>query len=158
MANAYYYGPHDAKLDASYVENLLTQTTDWEQKTFGYNVDIDSGETVQMIQANFNLHAKVVTNFSENSIKGELAQNHLVLIPANGQMLGNPNYKQPGPPYHMLVVRGYTPSAIITNDPGTRNGLDYSYPYSTLYAANGNWNHRTNSVDLTQKNIIVVWK
>ncbi len=158
MANSYYYGPSDAKLETSYVEGQLTRLTDWEQENFGYHLDINSQETVRMIEANFNLHAEVITNVTEKEIKNQLAQNHLILIPVNGQMIGNPNYKQPGPKYHMLLIRGYTSSAIITNDPGTRNGLNYSYSFNTLYNANGNYDHSTESVDLSQKNIIVVWK
>jgi hypothetical protein len=158
MANAYYNGPHDAKLDPSYVEGQLTKLTTWEMQTFGYNLDVTSEETVKMIEANYGLQTKILYSFTEDDIKNELAQNHLVLFPANGQLLGNPNYKQPGPKYHMLVIRGYTPTSIITNDPGTHNGLNYSYSFDTLYKANGDWSHQTNSVDLNKKNIIVVWK
>ena len=158
MANAYYNGPHDVKLDPGYVEGQLTKLTDWEMQTFGYNLDINSTETVQMIEANFDLQAKVVTDYNQEFIKNELLQNHVVLLPANGQLLGNPNYKQPGPKYHMLVIRGFTSTSIITNDSGTRNGLNYSYSYNTLYNANGEWSHQSNSVDLNKKHIIVVWK
>jgi Peptidase_C39 like family len=158
MANAFYSGPHDAKLDPAYVEGQLTKLTDWEMKNFGYNLDITSEETVQMIKANYDLQSKILYGFTEQNIKNELAQNHLVLLPANGRLLGNPNYRQPGPKYHMLVIRGYAQTSIITNDPGTRNGLNYSYDFNTLYKANGEWDHQTNSVDLDKKNIIVVWK
>lgn len=158
MANAYYNGPHDVKLDPTYVEGQLTKLTDWEMQAFGYNLDISSEETVKMIAANYNLQTKILYSYNLDDIKNELGQNHLVLIPENGQLIGNPNYKQPGPKYHMLVIRGYTSSSIITNDPGTHNGLDYSYSFNTLYNANGDWSHTTNSVDLNKKNIIVVWK
>lgn len=158
MADAYYNGPHDVKLDPAYVEGQLTKLTDWEMQAFGYNLDINSEETVKMIAANYNLQTKILYSYTQDDIKNQLAQNHLVLLPANGQMLGNPNYKQPGPKYHMLVIRGYTSSTIVTNDPGTRNGLNYSYSFDTLYKANGDWNHTTNSVNLNDKNIIIVWK
>jgi len=158
MANAYFNGSYVAKLDPNYVDGQLTNLTNWEMQNFGYNLDINSQETVKMIEANYNLHARVVNNLSQDDIKNELRQNHLVLIPVNGQMIGNPNYKRPGPIYHMLVVRGYTPSSIITNDPGTRNGLNYPYSFSTLYNANGNYDHSTNKVNLNDKNMIVVWK
>lgn len=158
MANAYYNGPRDIKLDPTYVEGQLTKLTDWEMQTFGYNLDISSEETNKMIETNYHLQTKILYGFTEQDIKKQLSQNHLVLLPANGQLLGNPNYKQPGPKYHMLVIRGFTPSAIITNDPGTKNGLNYSYSFDTLYNANGDWSHQTNSVDLSKKNVIVVWK
>ena len=158
MANAFYNGPHDTKLNTDYVEGQLTKLTDWEMQKFGYNLDISSEETVQLIKANYSLNAEMVTDFNENTIKQYLQENKLVLIPENGQLIGNPNYKAPGPKYHMLVIRGYTSSSIITNDPGTRNGLNYSYSYNTLYNANGDWSHQSNSVDLSKKNIIVVWQ
>lgn len=158
MANAYYNGPSDVKLDPVYVEGQLSKLTDWEMRTFGYNLDVTSEEAVKMIEANYNLQAKILYTYTQEDIKSELGQNHLVLIPVNGQLIGNPNYKQPGPKYHMLVIRGYTSSSIITNDPGTRNGLNYSYAFNTLYSANGDWSHASNSVDLTKKNVIVVWK
>lgn len=158
MADAYYNGPHNAKLDPAYVEGLLTKLTDWEMQTFGYNLDINSEETVKMIEANFSLNAEAMNGFTVDDIKKNLENNKLVLIPENGQLLGNPNYKQPGPKYHMLVIRGYTSDSIITNDPGTKNGLNYSYSFDTLYNANGDWDHQTNSVDLSKKNVIAVWK
>lgn len=147
-----------SKLDPVFVEQQLTKLTDWEMASFGYNLDINSEEVVKMITANYSLQTKIIKDFTEETIKKELAQNHLVLLPANGRLLGNPNYKQPGPKYHMLVLRGYTTSSIITNDPGTKNGQNYPYSFDTLYNANGNWDHDTNKVDLTRKNIIVVWK
>lgn len=158
MANAYFNGPKDVKLAPDYVETQLAELTTWEKTAFGYYLDINSEETARLIEANYGLKAKVVTDVSESNIKNELSQNHLVLFPANGQRLGNPNYKQPGPKYHMLVIRGFTATSIITNDPGTRNGLNYSYSYNTLYQANGVWDHSIDEVDLSQKNMIVVWK
>ena len=158
MVAEYFSGNKNARLDPELVEGQLTKLTDWEMQTFGYNLDINSEEVIKMVSANYSLQTKIIKDFTIDDIKNELAQNHLVLLPANGQLLGNPNFKQPGPIYHMLVIKGYTSDSIITNDPGTRNGQNYPYSYDTLYNANGNWSHQTNSVDLTQKNIIVVWK
>ncbi len=158
MVAEYFFGNKNARLDSEFVEEQLTKLTNWEMQTFGYNLDINSEEVVKMIKANYNLQAKIINNVTEENIKKELVQNHLVLLPANGQLLGNPNYKQPGPKYHMLVIRGFAPTSIITNDPGTRNGLNYVYDFDTLYKANGNWDHETEKVDLNIKNIIVVWK
>jgi len=46
--------------------------------------------------------------------------------------LKNPNFRQPGPLYHMFVIKGYTPKEIITNDVGTRKGDGYKYSYAIL--------------------------
>ena len=53
MVNAYYNGPSSAKLDPELVEGQLTKLTDWEMKTFGYNLDIKIGEAVKIIDGPF---------------------------------------------------------------------------------------------------------
>ncbi len=164
MAAAYFgamqNGSHqtDITLPPALVEDQLTKLTQWEQDHFVYYLDINSEETAQMVENVYGLKTKILSDYTQNTIKDELLQNHVVLLPANGVKLGNPNFRSPGPPYHMLVLRGYTSTAIITNDPGTRNGLDYSYSFNTLYNANGDFDHSSHSVDLKNKNIIVVWK
>jgi hypothetical protein len=79
-----------------------------------------------------------------------------VIFSANGQKLGNPNYKQPGPIHHMLLLRGYNESNFITNDSGTKKGLNYPYDYETLKTAAADWDHSKNTVDDTKKLAIIV--
>ena len=51
-----------------------------------------------------------------------------MIVPAAGRLLGNKYFQQPGPVYHMLVVKGFTSDGkIITNDVGTRRGQNYVY-------------------------------
>lgn len=75
-----------------------------------------------------------------DDIKKAIAQGHPVIVPAAGRLLGNPFYKQPGPLYHALVIKGYTAERFITNDPGTKRGADYSYPYEKAMNAIHDWN------------------
>lgn len=155
MANAYFNGV--TSLPTATVEKEINALTKWQQDNFGYNLSITTEETVKMIEANFKLKVEIAT-IDENTIKRALSENKLVLLPANGQMLNNPYFKQPGPVYHMLVLTGYNKDTFITNDPGTKRGENYEYKYSTLEAATGNWNHDTESVNLSDKKIIIVSK
>jgi len=91
----------------------------------------------------------------------ELNKGNIIIAPLNGQIVHNPYYTQPGPPNHMLVIRGYDPvrDIFITNDPGTRHGEAYEYDTKVLYNAIRAYptgNHERNDVVL--KNVIVVWK
>ena len=95
---------------------------------------------------------------TEKTIKQALADGKLVILPASGKLLENPNFRQPGPIYHMLVITGYNGSEFVTNDPGTRKGLNYKYNYSTLEDAAGSWVHSAYDVDTTNKRIILVSK
>lgn len=155
MANAYFN--NISSLPSATVEKEITKLSNWQTDNLGYHLSINTDEVVKMIEANYNLKAETV-GISEDIIKKALAENKLVIVPANGQMLGNPNFKQPGPVYHMFVITGYDSKNYITNDPGTRNGLNYKYTYQTIEAATGNWQSEPHAVDLTDKRIIIVSK
>lgn len=155
MANAYFNGI--SSLPPAIVEKEIEKLTKWQQENFGYNLSINTQEVTEMINANYDLKTELVA-MNEATIKKALAENKLVLLPINGQMLGNPNFKQPGPIYHMLVITGYDEENFITNEPGTRKGLNYKYSYETLEAATGNWEPGPHEVDLKDKRIIIVSK
>lgn len=155
MANAYFNGV--TSLPPATVEKQIDALTKWQQDNFGYYLSINTQEVVEMIEANYNLNAEIA-EISENTIKKALSENKLVIVPTNGQMLDNPNFKQPGPIYHMFVITGYNAKNFITNDPGTRKGLNYEYSYETIEAATGNWEPGPHAVNLDDKKIIIVSK
>lgn len=154
MAYAFF---NDISLNAPLVETEITKLTKWQQENFGYYLSISTEETAKMIQANYDLKTEL-TKIDEETIKRALVDGKLVILPANGKMLGNPNFTPPGPIYHMLVITGYDEQGFITNDPGTRKGLNYRYTYATLQDATGNWSAGTKAVDLDNKKIIIVSK
>ncbi len=158
MAGLYFAGDTDSTIPPEQAESEISKLTQWEQDNFGYSLDTDSPETAKMIEANYNLKTKLLHNFTVDDLKSELAQNHLIVISFDGRLLHNPNYRQPGPPHHMLVIKGYNSTGIITNDPGTRKGMNYSYNFQTMYDAAGDWDHSINAVDLQNKVAIIVWK
>ena len=158
MAGAYFSGDTRKVIPAIEVEKEISTLTQWEESHFGYHLDTTALETAEMIRSVYGLKASIVNNFTEREIKEALSANKVVIIPVNGRKLGNPNYKQPGPIYHMLVVRGYTATKIITNDSGTRNGENYSYLFSTINNATADWDHATNTIDESKSVMIVVSK
>jgi hypothetical protein len=158
MANAYLTGNTALTLPAAQVDSEMDILNSWEDSHFGYHLDTTAEETAQMIQGVYGLNSKVQQNYTLQDIKDQINLHHVIILPEDGQLLGNPNYKQPGPIYHMLVIRGYTPDNLITNDSGTRNGLNYAYTFDTLYNAGADWDHSTNTIDQTKKPMIIVWK
>ncbi len=146
-------------LPADYVEEEISKLTKWQDENFGYHLDTTSKETAKMMEEVYGLKTKLLENFTAQDIKKELAQNHLVIISENGRLLGNPFYKSPGPIHHMLLIKGYDDKGnFITNDSGTKRGLNYPYTFDTLYNAAADWDHATNNVDQNKKIAIVVWK
>lgn len=82
---------------------------------------------------------KPITSIEQ--IKNAVANGYPVITPASGKALKNPNFRNGGPPYHMLVVKGYLRDGrLVTNDPGTRKGKDYVYEPTLFFGAIHDWN------------------
>ncbi len=85
--------------------------------------------------------ARVIVRPTVEMIRGLLAKGIPVIVPADGKALKNPNFHNGGPPYHMLVIKGYLADGRwIVNDPGTRKGADYIYDRDLLMGAIRDWN------------------
>ena len=84
-------------------------------------------------------NSRIVTSPTINGIKEEILAKRPVIIPAAGKILPNPNFRNGGPNYHMLVIKGFTETGFITNDPGTRKGNDFFYKYGDLMNAIHDW-------------------
>lgn len=127
-------------LTETIMEEELQKILKWQEDR-GYKVDATAGETIQILKDYFKLEARLSEEVTADRIKYELSQGNLIIVPAAGRELNNPNFKQPGPIYHMLVVKGYNDREFITNDPGTRKGNGYKYSYETLLGATHDWDH-----------------
>ncbi len=158
MTAEYFRGNTNAKLQPEFVEAEISKITEWFKNEYGYYLDTTSKETAAMIEHVYGLQTQLIENFTENDIKQAIAENKVVIISFNGRLLNNPNFKHPGPIHHMLVVKGYTANDYITNDPGTRNGMNYAYTWDIIHDAAGDWDHEKNTTDTNNKVAIVVSK
>ena len=141
--------------DANDADQAILELVDYETNTLHYPIDMNAEQTAHMIKEYYSLDTELVYDFTWDDVKRALAQGYPVLLPAAGQQLGNPNYTAPGPVYHMLVLKGYTTSKVITNDSGTRNGANYQYTYDKLYNAAHDWN---NGDVINGKKVIIIVK
>jgi len=134
----------------------LQKIVDFEIQKYGDYKDTDSQETAQFIKDLWGYErVDVKYDITIEDIKKEVAQGRPVILPTAGRELDNPNFSQPGPLYHMVVVRGYTKDKIITNDPGTRKGEEYVYNPDVLYNAIHDWNN--GDIYNGKKAMVVVW-
>ena len=154
MAAAYTQGKKT--LTPAEADQLMLNVMDYENETFGYYKDTTAAETAEILRNYFQLQdVRLVNNPTEQDFKQALSENKIILVPAAGQLLGNPNFRAPGPPYHMLVIKGYTSTGqFITNDPGTRKGADYPYSADVILEAMHDWNN--GDVESGQKVAIIV--
>ena len=136
----------------------ILRLVDFENYHFGYHRDTALRETAKLLAYYYGHRGFVVSyDVGLDAIRRALASGNLVIVPVAGALLQNPYYVGP-PPYHMLVIRGYDDAAgeFIVNDPGTRRGEAYRYPYRTLWNAIHDWTGSDDTIMNGPKAMIVV--
>jgi len=112
---------------------------DFENKKYGEHRDVALKDVVSWLFNDYFNYQKAAIKpvAAAADILNELEAGRVVLIPANGQALGNPYFTSPGPERHMLLIKGYDykTDQFITNDPGTRRGENYRYSSETIFNA-----------------------
>lgn len=123
------------------METQLQKIIVYEKKTFGFFEDTTAAQTAQILSDYYGLKKiKILPITSIADIKTQIAAGRPVILPSSGKLLKNPNFKNGGPLYHMVVAKGYVGNKIITNDPGTRLGENYVYDQTVLFNAVHDWN------------------
>jgi len=134
LVNSFY---NNIELSPELVKQQILQIVDWENKTFGYNIDTTAEETARILREFLGYQrVDVVYDVSLMDIEEQITAGRPVIVPVAGRLLENPFYKYPGPVYHTLVVKGISKNGnIITNDVGTKRGHNYVYPADVFYNA-----------------------
>jgi len=158
MANAYLNGNKDEKLPPAVAQEYINSLKRWEEANIGYNADTGAYATSRMAEGTFGITVKQIKNYTETDLKKELVNNHVILLPINARLLGNPAYAESGPTYHMIVVRGYNASGFIVNDPGMTQGNNMVYSFETLKRAAADWNNSAKIMDSTIKIALILSK
>ena len=150
----FYY--KEKKFTPAVADEEILKFVEFEKTYLGFYESTTAAEIARVIRAYLEYtHVDVIDNPTSNQIKAFVAAGHPVIVPAQGQQLGNPNFTAPGPVYHMFVVRGYTADQFITNGVGTRNGENYRYDIPVVMSAMHDWNG--GDVDNGAKRIIVIY-
>jgi hypothetical protein len=132
-------------LDSSKINSLADEDKEikkmitYEEKN-GFGMSITMDELNQIAKDHYKIDSgRVKKDIVINDIKNELINGRPVIVPAAGKVLPNPNFKNGGPNYHMLVVIGFDEQGFITNDPGTRKGQNFRYTFQGLFSAIHDW-------------------
>lgn len=134
-------------------EKEIQDLVAFEEKN-GYAVDVTTTQLNEIASKYYGMKTgRVIKNATMDDIKREVASGRPVIVPAAGKMLDNPNFKDGGPVYHMLVIKGYDKDGFITNDPGTRKGEYFRYSFDNLYNAIHDWD--PSNIQNGGKNVLV---
>jgi uncharacterized protein YvpB len=158
MAQAYFEGNREDRLTVTLAQEYISKLRAWETTNIGYNADTGAYTTSRMAEGTFGITVQQIKDYTEKDLKKELAKGHLVLLPINARLLGNPTYAESGPTYHMIVVRGYDASNFIVNDPGTQEGNSTVYSFDILIKAAADWNNSAKIMDPTIKSALILSK
>lgn len=132
-----HYLKHTKITSKESAEEEIQQMVKWEdENNYGGSITLQQLADVAKHYGFTKYHIESVTLAN---IKTELSKANPVIVPAAGRELDNPNFKSPGPIYHMLVIKGYDKDGFITNDPGTRKGEGFRYTFDNLINAIHNW-------------------
>jgi hypothetical protein len=157
ILTVHYYWTKVKKFTAAQVETQFSKMIKYENKKFGDFKDTTAKQTAQTIKEVYGYKkVEVLPMKSLNDAKVHVQAGRPVIIPAAGKLLKNPNFRNGGPLYHNLVIRGWLKDGrIITNDPGTRKGNGYVYKPAILWNAIHDWNG--GKIYQGQKVMIVVY-
>lgn len=154
-----YYYFNGKTIDATTMEEQIQKMVSWEIGHFGSHKDLTIAETAEMAQSFYSIdNLKIKKNISIEEIKREVANNHPVIVPTAGRLLGNPNFRQPGPVYHMVVVVGFEDRTIIVQDVGTKRGDHYRYNEKILFNAIHDWNGSSDNIESGPKTVLFFGK
>ncbi|MFH1866712.1 MAG: C39 family peptidase [Patescibacteria group bacterium] len=131
-------GRNDLRLPPEEADQRILALIAWEEEQ-GYAIDVTAAEVAKILSERWGIGAEI-RSYDAEKLRSEIVLGKPVILPAAGRLLGNPYFRNPGPLYHMLVVKGYEGEEFITNDPGTRRGENFRYHYSVFDRAVHDWN------------------
>lgn len=138
-----YYEKQTTNIPPDEGDAAIVRFVTFEAKMLGADrVSVSAQEMADVVNAYFpTLQASVLPVRSADDIKKQLAKGIPVIVPANGKTLENSHFRNGGPVYHMLLVKGYLADGRwITNDPGTQFGENFLYSQENLLSSIHDWN------------------
>jgi len=129
VANEYFH--HD--WTAEQFNDELLKLVEWEKTTFGDYKHTNDNQTAKILNDYLGLKTVIHENPTFEDVQKVIAKGHFIVMTFAGKHLGNPFYKNGGPNYHAMVIKGYEEGEkIITSDVGTKRGENYVYSWATL--------------------------
>lgn len=150
------YWQDGKSLSAQGMEDEIQKLVSWEN-SHGYKQDVTVAELSRISQDYYSMEKpEVKNNITIADIKKAVSEDHPVIVPAAGRLLGNPYFTSPGPVYHMVVVIGYNGNNIIVQDVGTKRGEEYKYNQNIFYNAIHDWAGTPENIESGKKSILIL--
>ena len=156
MTDEFYKGTSAGQIAAATADTELLKIVEFEKALFGFFESTTALQISILAEQMYGYEkVRLIENPTVEDLKIHIAAGRPVIVPSAGRMLGNPNFAGEGPLYHALVLKGYTDTTFVTNDPGTRRGADYQYSFDTIMNAMHDWN--SGDVENGAKVVVVIY-
>ena len=119
----------DAEADTAY--RAMKQ---WEVTNYGSEPDLTMTALGNFAKSYYGYTPTVEHNITADNIKRAISAGHPVVVPVMTHSLQNSMYG-PITVYHVLLIKGYDTTGVITNDAGVGNGPDHHYDWAILWQA-----------------------
>lgn len=133
----YHYFLTGSKIDViplAEADGAMRTMKNWQVANYGSEPDLSLTQLGEFAKSYWGYKYEVTKGVTAENIKKALAQGHPVLVPVMTHGLGNPHYG-PNTTYHILVIKGYNATGVITNDAGIKEGRNYHYTWDILWRA-----------------------
>lgn len=131
----YFYS--NKKFTPDTAEKSIIEIINTKNNYIGKSLDEDAKTIIAIINGFFSWEAYIQKNPTLEQIKAEIDNGRPIIMPIHGKYLYNPYFRNGGPDYHSIVISGYDDDKqeFITQEPGTRRGLDFRYSYGIIMNA-----------------------
>jgi len=136
MIDKYYQNYSSKTLEPDDAGPAIMRLVKLEDNFLGFNKDTNASQLAYIINNFLPWEAKLVENPTLEQLKHEIDTRHPIIVPVYVPNLYNPYYSN-NFYYHVLVISGYDDNTkeFITQDPGTKHGLDFRYSYDNIISA-----------------------
>lgn len=139
MLDAYYKG---YGLSPLFAKEEILKLISWEKDLgWGGSINIEKIKQITEEYFGFEGRVKIISDPTVEQIKDYIRSGSPVLVVADGRILPNPYYTDGGPVYHAFVIRGFTETEFITNDPGINTGTNFIFPIGDVMNSVRDWNN-----------------
>lgn len=106
----------------------------WQVVHYGKEPDLTMTALGEFAKSYYSYTSTVQKNVTAEDIKEAVSAGHPVIVPVMTHSLENSMYG-PISVYHVLLIKGYDATGVITNDAGVGNGPNKHYDWNILWQA-----------------------
>jgi peptidase C39-like protein len=139
MYGAFLRGDHRSVIPPAEADQRMGQIVQWERATWPGVLNLPIADVGAVGAHFYDVTPVSDSNATLTEIETILAAGHPVIIPlmthgAPGGQKINPNYGRYSV-YHVLLITGYGPGYLVTNDAGIVQGQNWRYTWTVLKSA-----------------------